>query len=67
MSGRRSHAAACQQRQRRRAAIEAERIVHNPLTGGLHWDADGLGGVGPVRFANIGAGTAVLNFDFFIY
>ena len=48
------------------AAIGAERIVHNPLTGDLHWDADGAGGVGPVRFANIGAGTVLLNYDFFV-
>ena len=49
------------------AAIGAERIVHNPLTGDLHWDADGLGGVAPVRFANIGAGTVLFNYDFYVY
>ena len=49
------------------SAAGAERIVHNSTTGDLYYDADGLGGVASVRFANIGAGTAVFNYDFFVY
>jgi Ca2+-binding RTX toxin-like protein len=49
------------------SAAGADRIVHNSTTGDLYYDADGVGGTASVRFANIGAGTAVFNYDFFVY
>ena len=47
------------------AATAAQRVIHNSTTGDLYYDQDGLGGLASVRFANIGAGTAVFNYDFF--
>ncbi len=49
------------------ATNAAERIIHNSSTGDLYWDDGGNGGPAPVLFANIGAGTALANFDFFVY
>ncbi len=47
------------------AATAAQRVIHNSTTGDLYYDQDGAGGLASVRFANIGAGTAVFNYDFF--
>ena len=47
------------------ALTAAQRVIHNSTTGDLYWDVDGAGGVASVRFANIGAGTAAFNYDFF--
>ena len=47
------------------AATAAQRVIHNSTTGDLYYDQDGLGGLASVRFANIGAGTAVFYSDFF--
>ena len=47
------------------AASAAQRVIHNSANGDLWWDQDGAGGLASVRFANIGAGQAVFNYDFF--
>ena len=48
------------------AATTAQRVIHDSTTGDLYWDQDGAGGFLPsVRFANIGAGTAVFYYDFY--
>ena len=46
------------------AATAAQRVIHNSTTGDLYYDQDGAGGLGSVRFANIGA-AAIFNYDFF--
>ena len=47
------------------AATLAQRVIHNSANGDLWYDQDGLGGLASVRFANIGAGTAIGPADFF--
>jgi Ca2+-binding RTX toxin-like protein len=47
------------------AADAAQRVIVNTTNGDLWWDQDGAGGLASVRFANIGAGQAVFNYDFF--
>lgn len=49
------------------ASNGAEQIIHDALTGDLYYDADGAGGLAAVRFANIGVGTSIFNYDFFVY
>ena len=50
------------------AAMEADdRIVYNPLTGALLYDADGVGGVAGVQFATLTDPTVALSsLDFII-
>jgi Ca2+-binding RTX toxin-like protein len=48
------------------ATTAAHRFVHDSTTGDLYYDADGAGGQAAVRFANIGAGTAIQSYDFFV-
>jgi Ca2+-binding RTX toxin-like protein len=49
------------------AAADAEdRIVYNSATGGLFFDADGVGGTAQVRFATLAAGLAMTNAEFFV-
>ena len=47
------------------ALTAAQHVIHNSTTGDLYWDVDGAGGALAVRFANIGAGTAIFNYDFY--
>jgi serralysin len=47
------------------AVNAAHRVIFNTTNGDLWWDQDGLGGIASVRFANIGAGQAIFNYDFF--
>lgn len=48
------------------ATTSAHRFIHNSTTGDLYYDADGVGGAAAVRFANIGAGTSIQHYDFFV-
>jgi Ca2+-binding RTX toxin-like protein len=43
-----------------------DRIVYDPVTGALHYDADGDGGAAQVQFAILTAGLALTNADFFV-
>jgi Ca2+-binding RTX toxin-like protein len=50
------------------AAHDADdRIIYDSATGALFYDADGAGGVAQARFATLGAGLAVTNFDFYVF
>jgi hypothetical protein len=42
----------------------SDRILYDPATGALRYDADGTGAAAPVRFATLSAGLAVTNADF---
>jgi serralysin len=48
------------------ATTAAQRFIHDSTTGDLYFDIDGVGGQAAVRFANIGAGTAIQSYDFFV-
>lgn len=48
------------------AADASDRIVHNPLTGQLFYDADGSGAGAAVLFATLSAGVVLTAADFFI-
>jgi mono/diheme cytochrome c family protein len=48
------------------AADPSDRILYNPATGALRYDADGTGAIAPVRFAMLPAGLAVTNEDFVV-
>jgi Ca2+-binding RTX toxin-like protein len=51
-----------------RAALAAgdlsDRILYDPATGALRYDADGTGATAPVRFGTLALGLAVTNADF---
>ncbi len=49
------------------AATAAQRIIHNTTTGDLYYDADGVGGTAAQRFAIVGVGSVIANYDFFAY
>jgi Ca2+-binding RTX toxin-like protein len=44
----------------------SDRILYDPATGILRFDADGTGATAPVRFATLAAGLAVTNADFVV-
>ena len=47
------------------AATTADhRIIYDPVTGALYYDADGDGAVAAVQFATLGTGLALTNADF---
>lgn len=48
------------------AADANDRIIYNSATGGLFYDADGVGGAAQVQFAQLSAGLALTNQDFLI-
>lgn len=48
------------------AANASQRIIVNSTNGDVYFDVDGIGGAASVRFANIGAGTAISRSDFTI-
>jgi Ca2+-binding RTX toxin-like protein len=48
------------------AADASDRVVYNSATGALMYDADGIGGVAAVQFAQLGSGLALTNSDFLI-
>jgi RTX calcium-binding nonapeptide repeat (4 copies)/Metallo-peptidase family M12B Reprolysin-like len=48
------------------ATTAAQRFIHNSTTGDLYFDIDGVGGQAAVKFANIGAGTQIFNYDFYM-
>ena len=51
------------------AADSNTRIIYDPATGALSYDADGAGGVAAVRFATLGTTThptTLLNTDFVV-
>ena len=49
------------------AAQQADdRIIYDPLTGNLYFDADGAGGAAQVQFATLNAGLAPTAADFFV-
>ncbi|MBY0569447.1 MAG: calcium-binding protein, partial [Hyphomonadaceae bacterium] len=46
------------------AADSNDRIIYDPTTGALYYDADGDGGGAAVQFATLGTGLALTNNDF---
>ena len=48
------------------AGDSSDRILYNPATGALRYDADGTGAIAPVRFGTLAAGLAVTNEDFVV-
>lgn len=48
------------------AASASDRILYDPATGHVRYDADGTGPTASVRFAILTAGLAVTNADFFV-
>jgi Ca2+-binding RTX toxin-like protein len=48
------------------AASGSHRILYDPATGFVKYDADGTGATAPVRFATLDAGLAVSNADFVV-
>lgn len=44
----------------------SDRILYDPATGVLRYDADGTGAAAPVRFATLNAGLAVTSADFVV-
>jgi Ca2+-binding RTX toxin-like protein len=48
------------------AADASDRVVYNPATGQIYYDADGNGAGTAVLFATVGAGLALTAADFFI-
>lgn len=49
------------------AADTSDRILWDPSTGGLFFDADGAGGVAAVRFATLQAGLALTAAEFVVF
>ena len=49
------------------AALDAaHRIIYDDATGDVFYDSDGSGGTAAIRFAQVSAGLALTNFDFFV-
>lgn len=48
------------------AADAGDRIIYNPTTGALYFDADGAGGAAQILFATLGAGLALTRADFVV-
>jgi Ca2+-binding RTX toxin-like protein len=49
------------------AALDSsDRILYDPATGAVRYDADGTGATAAVRFASLKAGLAITNADFFV-
>jgi hypothetical protein len=48
------------------AASSSDRILYDPATGALRYDADGTGAIAAVQFAGLAPGLAVSNADFFV-
>jgi phospholipase/lecithinase/hemolysin len=48
------------------AAQADDRIIYDPASGKLYFDADGIGGMAPVHFATLNAGLSLTAADFFI-
>jgi Ca2+-binding RTX toxin-like protein len=48
------------------ATTAAHRFIHDSTTGDLYYDADGAGGAAAVKFANLGAGAQLQNYDLFV-
>ncbi|CAN7592825.1 calcium-binding protein [Rhizobium sp. LjRoot254] len=48
------------------AANAADRIIYDPATGALSYDADGFGGATAVRFATLNTDVAMTNADFLV-
>ena len=48
------------------AADASDRIVYNTTTGALYYDADGVGGVAAVQFADLDNNAALTSADFFV-
>jgi Ca2+-binding RTX toxin-like protein len=48
------------------AADASDRIIYNSASGALSFDADGTGAIAPIQFADLAAGLALTNADFFV-
>ena len=44
----------------------SDRIIYDPMTGAVYYDADGTGNTAAAQFATLGTGLAVTHLDFFI-
>ena len=44
----------------------SDRIIYDPTTGAVYYDADGMGNTAAAQFATLGTGLAVTHLDFFI-
>lgn len=51
----------------RSAADASDRIIYDPATGNVFYDADGKGGAAQVLFATVSEGTALTAGDFIVY
>jgi Ca2+-binding RTX toxin-like protein len=48
------------------ARDSSDRIIYQKQTGALLYDADGVGGVAAVKFAQLNAGLTLTKADFFV-
>ncbi len=48
------------------AAQADDRIIYDPTSGKLYFDADGIGGMAQVHFATLNAGLSLTSADFFV-
>jgi Ca2+-binding RTX toxin-like protein len=49
------------------AADSSDRFIYNSATGGLFFDADGIGGTAQVKIFTLSSGLAMTNADIFIF
>ncbi len=48
------------------ATDDSDRFIYNQTTGGLFFDADGIGVASQMQFAQLSSGLAMTNLDIFV-